>query len=330
MKRITVVAVSVLCAMIVCTNCNKDDTDYLFEIEGLTLDNYPRVDGSTSTTPLNYIIASKLLGLKYEWVGSPIGYDVRFKNWSELPESFTFKFWNSQTHGAIIHLIDYFEQIEMYQKELIIVARKMSADEKEYAQEKGVSLIETPIALEALDFIVNSQNKVNSLTVKQVQDIYLGKITNWKEVGGADEAIIPFIRNANSGSQEMMNEFVMNNIDMPDWTVSYADELTLLSMSIVYSELRQYPNAICFTPHYYKEYMIRDTWSTDGFLKTLAINGIKPEKKSIKNQTYPFVAPVYATIRSDLDRSSMSYKIYSLLQTEAGKRIISESGYVPN
>ena len=315
--------------MLVCTSCKKDDTEYQFHIEGLTFDNYPRVDGSTSTTPLNYIIASKLLGLKYEWVDTPMGYEVIFENWSELPQNFTSKFWSSQTHGAIINLIDYQEQDEMFQKELIIVARKMSADEKEYAQERGVSLIETPIALDALDFIVNSQNPVNSLTVKQVQDIYLGKITNWKEVGGTNAVIIPFIRNANSGSQEMMNEFVMNNVDMPDWDVSYADELTLFSMFIVYSELREFPNAICFTPHYYKEYMIRDTWGTTD-IKTLAINGIKPDKNSIKNQTYPFVAPVYATIRSDLDKSSPAYKIYSLLQTKEGKQIISESGYVPN
>ena len=128
----------------------------------------------------------------------------------------------------------------------------------------------------------------------------------------------------------MMNEIVMNSIGMPDWEVSYADELTIYSMFRVYEELRQNPNAICFTPHYYKEYMIRDTWDTDNFLKTLAINNIMPDKNSIKKQTYPFVAPVYVTIRSDLDKNSMAYKIYQWLQTSSGKIVISESGYVPN
>lgn len=93
----------------------------------------------------------------------------------------------------------------------------MSADEKLYAESVGVSLIETPIALDALVFLLNKQNVVKSLTVKQVQDIYLGNITNWNELGGANEAIKPFIRNANSGSQEMMKEIVMDNTGMPDW-----------------------------------------------------------------------------------------------------------------
>jgi phosphate transport system substrate-binding protein len=322
--------ISVVLVFLISCEKQSENTEYS-GIAEITMENYPCVDGSTSTDPLNYIIASRLLGLEYEWFGGIEGYAVTFKNLEELPWSFTGKLRCSQTHYAITNLIDYFEIIEyqQYAPELIIVARKMSADEKNYAQEKGVSLIETPIALDALDFIINSQNKVNSLTVKQVQDIYLGKITNWKEVGGADEAIIPFIRNANSGSQEMMNELVMNSTGMPDWEISYADELTIWSMFRVYEELRQHPNAICFTPHYYKEYMVRDTWDTDGFLKTLAINNIMSDQNSIKKQTYPFISPVYVSIRSDWDKNSMAYKLYQWLQTSSGKIAIKESGYIP-
>jgi len=75
--------------------------------------------------------------------------------------------------------------------------------------------------------------------------------------------------------------------------------------------------------------MIRDTWGTDDFLKTLAIDGIMPDKNSIKKQTYPFVAPVYVSIRSDLDKNSMAYKLYQWIQTKSGKKAIGESGYVP-
>ena len=335
MKKVVLIIIHALICGILFTNCGDDKEEidkYVFQgISGINVVNYPCVDGSTSTDPLNYIIAGKLLDLEYEWLSEVSGYRVMFKNWDELPYSFTSKIRCSQTHGAITNLINYFDIIDYNPNvsEIIIVARKMSADEKSYAQEKDVSLIETPIALDALDFIVNSTNKVNSLTVKQIQDIYLGNITNWKEVGGADERIIPFIRNANSGSQEMMNEIVMNDVNMPDWDVSYADELTIFSMFRVYEELRQNSNAICFTPHYYKEYMIRDTWGTDDFLKTIAVNGITANKNSIKNKNYPFVAPVYVSIRSDLDRNSMAYKLYEWLQSRSGKDVIEESGYVP-
>jgi ABC-type phosphate transport system, periplasmic component len=302
--------------------CLISYANFLFPQQGfqgineIDADNYPRIDGSTSTEPLNYIIAAKLLGLEYEWIVNT----VRFKNHYELPTSFRDKFQLSQTHGSILNLID-------NQTDIILVARKMSEDEKDYAADAGVSLIETPIALDALDFILNYQNTVNSLTVEQIQNIYLGNITNWSDVGGANEEIIPFIRNENSGSQEMMNEIVMNNVDMPDWTVSYADELTLGAMYVVYSELMKNPYGICFTPHYYKEYMVSDGLLSN--IKTLAVNEIMPNKNSIKNNTYPFIADVYVSIRSDLDQNSMAYKLYEWLQTPSGKSVIEESGYVP-
>ena len=62
-----------LVALVIClavaaifSGCDKED-DILFEIDGLTVDNYPSVDGSSSTQPLNTLIACKLLGWRYEW-----------------------------------------------------------------------------------------------------------------------------------------------------------------------------------------------------------------------------------------------------------------------
>ena len=321
MKQIVInhLVVAAIAVSTVFTSCDKtpDNVD-ITGIENISIENYPRVDGSTSAEPLNLIIAAKLLGVEYvfyEGIGVSIPGVYYFGSvlWNKIR--------CSQTHDAIINLID-------NQTDLIIVARKMSADEKEYANNTGVSLIETPIAIDALDFILNAQNSVNSLSVEQIQNIYLENITNWNEVGGKNEGIIPFIRNVNSGSQEMMNEIVMNNTGMPDWTVSYADELTLFSMYIVYSELMANKNGICFTPHYYKEYMVTGTNLSN--IKTLAVNGIKPDKTSIKSEIYPFVAPVYVSIRSDLAPNSMAYKLYEWLQTKSGKDVIEESGYVPN
>ena len=318
MKRIAILLV-----------CTIFSASFLFSqqefqgINGINTENYPRVDGSTSTNPLNRIIAAKLLDLEYEWTSGTGGRDVIFVGEGQMSWDFRMKFKCSQTHNAIINLID-------NQADLIIVARKMSADEREYANNASVSLTETSIALDALDFILNAQNSVNSLSVEQIQNIYLGNITNWSEVGGVNDEIIPFIRNANSGSQEMMNEIVMNNTGMPDWTVSLSDaeEHTLWSMSVVYEELILHPNGICFTPHYYREYMMSNIFTADK-IKTLAINGIVADRNSIKNYIYPFVANVYVSIRSDLDQNTMAYKLYEWLQTKSGKDVINESGYVP-
>jgi len=309
--------------------CSIFSVNFLFSqqkvqgISGLNIDNYPRVDGSSSTEPLNTIIACKLLGWRYAWRPLLEGNGIwRLEpNREDVPNNFFGeRIKSSQTHQSIINLID-------NQTDLIIVARKMSADEKQHANTTGVSLIETPIALDALDFLINKQNTVNSLTVKQIQDIYLGNITNWNQVGGANETIKPFIRNPNSGSQEMMKEIVMDNTGIPNWEVGYTDEI-ISTMVAVYTELFLYQNGICFSPHYYKEYIIRDAVGA-GNIKTLAINGIMVDKNTIKNKTYPFVAEVYVSIRSDLDKNSMAYKLYEWLQTPFGQGVVEESGYIP-
>lgn len=107
------------------SSCDKED-DILFEIDGLIVDNYPRVDGSSSTEPLNTLIACKLLGWRYEWRPLMTGNGIwRLKpNGEDVPSNFFGeRIKSSQTHNSIINLID-------NQTDIIISARKMSADEK--------------------------------------------------------------------------------------------------------------------------------------------------------------------------------------------------------
>jgi phosphate transport system substrate-binding protein len=68
----------------------------------------------------------------------------------------------------------------------------------------------------------------------------------------------------------------------------------------------------------------------DKIAKIIAVDGVYPDSKTIKNKTYPYTTEVYAVIRSDLDKSSIAYRIYELLLSEAGQPVIAESGYIPN
>ena len=291
--------------------------DTKFKIDGLSVDNYPRVDGSTSTTPLNVLVACKLLDIGYYWsLGAGSNTRTLEPNLKDNSDKFWERVKSSQTHESFINLID-------DQAELILSAREMSPDEQAYAHAASVSLIETPIARDALVFIVHPTNPIKTLTTRQIQDIYTGKITNWKEVGGLDFQINPYIRNANSGSQELMESLVMKGLDIADFPASY-NELLIFSMVMVFEVVITDPFAICYSIHYYKENMISGIP-----VKTIAVDGIYPDKESISDNSYPHVADVVAAIRSDIDKSSMAYKLYQLLQTEEGKRVITESGYVP-
>jgi len=156
-------------------------------IEGINFENYPKVDGSTSASVLNTMVACKLLGVSYFWVAPGIVSEWFLQpKYEDLPEQYKDFFGQrvktSQTYGAFINLID-------GNADIILTHRTISPDEKAHANDIGVTLIETPIALDAFVFVVNKNKPVKSLTVNQVQKIYTGEITNWSQIGGNDVSI---------------------------------------------------------------------------------------------------------------------------------------------
>ena len=314
MKNLNSLLLVLLCVVFV--SCKDESNPPPFILEGITFEDYPKLDGSTSTNPLQTLIACKLLNVRYSWNLDMNGTYNIWPDW-EYAHTISEDFYNllisNGTHGSYMNLID-------KEADLILVARSASEDEKTHANELGVNLIEIPIALDAFVFVTNKDNPVKNLTIKQIQDIYMGNITNWKEVGGRDAKINPYIRNDNSGSHELMKELVMEDLEMPDWS-----EFGIGGMRPVFYTLDNDVNGICYAVYYYKEQMVRDA-----MVKSISVNGVYPDSRSLRSLKYPLTTDVYAVIRSDLDRNSMAYKLYELLQSEAGKALISESGYIPN
>lgn len=300
-------------------SCSDDMDSRQNSIDGISFENYPRVDGSTSTKPLNALIACKLLGIRYEWQSNIVGeWSVQF-NQEDIPEAYSGFYGErikvSQTHNAFVNLID-------YNADIILTHRTISPDEKAYADELGVTLIETSIALDAFVFLVNKNNPVRNLTVNQVQRIYTGEITNWKQVGGNDVLIRPCTRPRNSGSEEIMRSLVMGGLEVGD----FPESSEIPGMAGVFPELRGQVNGFCYTFNFYKEVMVR---VPDEDVPKITINGVFPDANTVKKGTYPFIAEVHVAIRSDLDHNTMAYKIYQWLQTKGASAVISESGYIP-
>ena len=286
-------------------------------IKNITFENYPRVDGSTSASILNSLIACKLLGIRYTWERAG-GVETWVRpNLDDIPEQYQDFFGNwvktSQTHGAFMNLID-------RNVDIIVTHRKISPDEKNHAESVGVSLLETSIALDAFVFVVNPKNTVQSLTVDQIRKIYTSQITNWSQVGGKNADIKVFSRPRNSGSEEVFRFLVMNGLEP-----SIFPEASILSlMALVFSEIYSNENAICYTFLNYKDVMARIPCDQ---VPILAVNGICPSEKTIKSKTYPFISEVHIAIRSDLDHNSMAYKLYEWLQSEHAKYTLAECGF---
>ena len=308
------------------SSCNGEDgTDNILPglKDEITASNFPVIDGSDSTSPLRYILMCKLLGYDYEWMASPF-----IQNPEEAPkqvephfacseeerrELLINRLLNSNTHQSFVNLID--DKVE-----LIITARSISRDEKVYAEQQGVTLIEKPIAKDALAFMVNLKNPVDDLSIEQIQAIYTGNIVNWAEVGGLDCLMKPYVRNRNSGSQEKFELMVMAGLTIKEFPEMQIGK----TMMTPYYQIEQDTAGIAFTPFYYFKVMV-GTGST----KAIGVNGVAMTKENIINGTYPYTSNVYTAVRSDIDKSSLAYRIFELLTSEEGQAIVDESGYVP-
>ena len=236
-QRLATRLIATLAGLVLLTACGKtDDTD--FTLSGISFEEWPLTDCSTSTRPVRDLVAYKLLGIPYQWeedwMGSPT-YIITPK-FQENETSFSYNDYLARnlcsgTHDAYMNLIE-------GKTDVIIASRDISRNEKAACAELGVELKTAPLAIDALVFIVNPKNPVKNLTSDQVRKIYTGEITNWKEVGGVDHAITPYIRNADSGSQEKMETLVMNGLKMIDGTEeTYMFEIIGSQMASPYLQL---------------------------------------------------------------------------------------------
>ncbi len=311
-----VVFLSVILIALSLFNCEDSRESTEIQFDSLSVDNYPEVDGSTSAHPLQVLIACRLLGVEYSWM--PGWFDETYRIWpspDEKPEIAQFildSITHSGTHTAYTNLINGIADI-------IIVARSASDDEIDLADSVGVDLITIPIALDAFVFIANIRNPVNSLTTKQIQDIYVGNITRWNLVGGTNTEINPYTREPNSGSQELMLSLVMRDLQMPDYP-----EMILYGMMGPINRISGDRDGLGYTVYFYEQFM-----APNDSLKLLAVNGILPEYNTLRKKQYIYTTDVYTVIREDQNRQSNAYKLYQWLLTYKGQRVIEESGYIP-
>ncbi len=299
--------------LISCEKSENDFTDYNF-----TTQNYPIVDGSTSTEPLQTMIACKLLNVDYSWVYSSFHYKYPYRLMPSCEKKpGTCKFITENIYHSSTHIS--YENLIRKNADLILVARRASNDEKHLADSLGVELIETPVALDAFIFLNNINSPVNLITTDQIRDIYTGKITNWLELGGPNEEIHPYLRNRNSGSQELMETLIMKDLKMIE-----APDMIMYGMMGLVNQIEYDRQGLGYSINYYTRYMIRSD-----SIKLLQIDGIYPDYNNLKMRRYPYTTEVFVVIREDLDENSMAYKLYDLILSSEGQDIVRESGYIP-
>ena len=289
---------------------------------------FPKLDGATALYPIYVSIANEiypkdiLFQKRNEEICTETMKTAILTNDSEkfiLEHPECISEWNTD-------LVDCSKTKEAYRRivdgeaDIIFVAGPSQAQE-EYAIEKGVELVYTPIGREAFVFFVNSKNKLNNITVEQIQDIYSGKTTNWNDLGIKNLGDIKaFQRAEGSGSQTALQKVMAGKNLM---TPPQEDVVELMGGIIDRTaDYKNYKNAIGFSFRFYSTEMVKNDK-----IKLLSLNGIAPTLENIENGTYPIASEFYAVTRKDSTENTK--KILDWLQTDDAKKIIEKVGYTP-
>lgn len=262
----------------------------------LTVEDFPALDGSTACIPLMAQMLADTTGMDLEEAQSTISVSTTAYAWEN------FGLYDTDTQMLVVY-----EAPDYVKKEL---------------EEAKAELESKPIGRDALVFIVNENNPVKSLTQQQLKDIYAGKITNWKDVGGEDLDIVAFQRGEDSGSQTLFKKLLIQDGELMDPPT----ELAPAAMGELVDSIAAYnnsANAIGFSVYYYIDQM----YSQPG-LRLLAVDDVTPSNNTIADESYPLCNEFYAVIHPDAAADSPERILYDWLDTDAGQDCIKKSGYV--
>lgn len=195
-----------------------------------------------------------------------------------------------------------------------------SDEQRAYAEENQTTFEYTPIGTEAFVFFVHKDNPITNLTTKQIKDIYSGKITNWKDVGGKNEKIAAFQRNEGSGSQSMLKRF-MGDTPIMDAPTEMVNDLMAGIIEQV-ADYKSKTNSIGFSFRYYVEGIIKNP-----DIKTISIDGAAPTSENIRNGSYPILTSIYAVTYKENQNGNVD-KLLEWILSDEGQYIINETGYV--
>ncbi len=194
------------------------------------------------------------------------------------------------------------------------LSRHLKDTEKKAMDEKGVKPVARVVAFDALPVIVHPSNKVKGLTIDQVRDIYTGKVTNWKEVGGSDQTIVVISRDTNSGTFETFKELVLGK----DAKIIGSAEYTG-SNGGVRQRVQMTKGAIGYA----------GLGFVDNSVKALEINGVAPSAETVIAKQYPLSRELFMFTNGEPKPESLAGKFLGMSTSDKGKEIIEEIGFVP-
>lgn len=201
--------------------------------------------------------------------------------------------------------------------DIAMASRDLKAGERLKISESGKDIEQITVAYDALSVVVHPENKVSQLTREQLEGIFTGDITNWKEVGGEDLKIVVYSRESSSGTYEFFKEHVMDK-------KNYAS--TVLSMpatGAIVQSISQTKGAIGYIGLAYETNEVKSlSVSYDQ-----GANFVAPSVEAAKDKSYPVSRPLFYIY--DKANAANIQPFVDFAMSAEGQKIVSEIGYVP-
>jgi len=202
-------------------------------------------------------------------------------------------------------------------------SRAINPDELAAAQKNGINPVEHVVAIDALAVIVNPKNPVDRLTIPQLADIFTGRITNWKDVGGRNAPIILVSRESNSGTHVYFLEEVVRRGEKDNHDIFAASTLMMPSSVGITSEVGRNPNAIGYDGLGYVtegEKVVAVAESADGPY-------VLPSVATGADGTYPLARPLFMYTVGEPTGVIAEYLRW--IHGPEGQAIVARLGFVP-
>jgi len=197
--------------------------------------------------------------------------------------------------------------------DIATLSRFMKDKEFKSAVEKGVLPVAHVVAMDGVCVIVHPSNPLSALTTTQVRDIYKGIYRNWKELGGADAAIVVISRDTSSGTYETFHEKVMNKEKMAG-SVEYVN-----SNPQAHARVKSTPGAIGYV----------GLGFLDQAVKALKIDDVMPTRKTIATGLFPISRPLFLFTNGYPELGSAAHVFVTFHLSEKGQEIVEAKGFVP-
>ncbi len=202
-------------------------------------------------------------------------------------------------------------------------SRKMKDQEEALAKQKGREVQEFEVAIDALAVIVNPSNPVSQLSVNQLSDIFTGKVTNWKDLGGADEPILILSRERNSGTHVYFLEHVVRRGNEKGPEEYNPKALMLPSSQAIVDEVSTSHGAIGYVGIGY----VTDRQKKIAIGKVAEGPFVLPSVDSALDKSYPISRPLLMYTSKNPTGSIKSFLDFVL--SDEGQKIVLNMDFVP-